>query len=124
MGLRDGDDRSSARGGAVMAEELALDPVDQGADKGGGTDWWAEARGIAWLILAVLAFHSFLAKPFYIPSESMLPGLRVGDRLIVTKYPYGFSWVSPTFHLLPHFPGRLFGRLPERGDVVIVTPPG
>jgi len=101
-----------------MAEEMALQPAAK------GTDWWAEARGILWLILAVLAFHSFIAKPFYIPSESMLPGLRIGDRLIVTKYPYGFSWVSPTFHLLPHFPGRLFGRLPERGDVVIVTPPG
>jgi signal peptidase I len=107
-----------------MAEELALDPVEQKSESGASTDWWAEARGIAWLILAVLAFHSFVAKPFYIPSESMLPGLRVGDRLIVTKYPYGFSWVSPTFHLLPHFAGRLFGSLPERGDVVIVTPPG
>ena len=26
--------------------------------------------------------------------------------------------------MLPFIPGRLFGRLPERGDVVIVTPPG
>src|SRR5204863_518610 len=37
---------------------------------------------------------------------------------------YGYSWVTPTFHVLPFIPGRLFGRLPERGDVVIVTPPG
>ncbi|OYY70402.1 MAG: signal peptidase I [Sphingomonas sp. 28-63-12] len=89
-----------------------------------GTDWLGEARGIVWLVLAVLGFHSFVAKPFYIPSESMLPGLLIGDRLVVTKYPYGYSFVSPTFHLLPFIPGRLFGRLPERGDVVIVTPPG
>ena len=87
------------------------------------TDWWAEARGIFWLVLAVLGFHSLIAKPFYIPSESMMPGLLVGDRLVVTKYPYGFSFVSPTFHLLPFLHGRLFGRMPERGDVVIVTPP-
>jgi signal peptidase I len=58
------------------------------------------------------------------PSESMMPGLLVGDRLVVTKYPYGYSFVTPTFHLLPFMPGRLFGSLPERGDVVIVTPPG
>ena len=90
----------------------------------GQTDWWAEAKGIFWLILAVLAFHSFIAKPFYIPSESMMPVLLKGDRLVVSKYPFGWSWVSPSFHILPRMDGRLFGRLPERGDIVIVTPPG
>lgn len=89
-----------------------------------GTDWWGEAKSVFWLILAVLGFHSLVAKPFYIPSESMLPGLLVGDRLVVTKYPYGYSYISPTFHVLPSIPGRLFGRMPDRGDVVIVTPPG
>jgi signal peptidase I len=76
-----------------------------------------------WLILAVIAFHSFVAKPFYIPSESMMPGLLKGDRLVVSKYPYGWSWVSPSFHVVPRMEGRLFGSMPERGDVVIVTPP-
>ncbi len=94
------------------------------ADTKPPTDWAAEARSIALLILAVLGFHSLIAKPFYIPSESMVPGLRVGDRLVVSKFPYGWSWVSATFHLLPPVPGRLWPRLPERGDVVIVTPPG
>jgi signal peptidase I len=72
----------------------------------------------------VLAFHSFIAKPFYIPSESMMPVLLKGDRLVVSKYPYGWSWVSPSFHIMPEMPGRLLGSLPERGDIVIVTPPG
>jgi signal peptidase I len=54
----------------------------------------------------------------------MMPGLLTGDRLVVTKYPYGWSWVSPSFHILPHWQGRLFGNMPERGDIVIVTPPG
>jgi len=112
----------------VAADDLALRHEDfeqeQTAEKRQGTDWWAEARGILWLVLAVLGFHSFVAKPFYIPSESMLPGLLVGDRLVVTKYPYGYSFVTPTFHFLPFIQGRLFGRMPERGDVVIVTPPG
>jgi signal peptidase I len=109
----------------MAADELALtQDFDEHTPTRRGTDWAAEARGIVWLVLAVLGFHSFVAKPFYIPSESMLPGLRVGDRLVVTKYPYGYSFVTPTFHLLPFIPGRLFGRLPERGDVVIVTPPG
>ena len=53
-----------------------------------------------------------------------MPGLLTGDRLVVTKYPYGWSWVSPSFHVLPPLKGRLFGKMPERGDIVIVTPPG
>ncbi|MFL6734574.1 MAG: signal peptidase I, partial [Sphingomicrobium sp.] len=41
-----------------------------------------------------------------------------------SKYPYGWSWVSPSFHVLPPMQGRVLGKLPARGDVVIVTPPG
>jgi signal peptidase I len=89
-----------------------------------GSAVWREIKGLLWVLLAVLAFHSFVAKPFYIPSESMMPGLLTGDRLVVTKYPYGWSWVSPSFHVLPHWQGRLLGRMPKRGDIVIVTPPG
>ena len=85
------------------------------------TNWVAEIRNLAGLLLLVIGFHSLVAKPFYIPSESMMPGLRVGDRLVVSKYPYGWSYVSPSFHLLPFIEGRLFGRMPERGDIVIVS---
>ncbi|HKT77988.1 MAG TPA: signal peptidase I [Sphingobium sp.] len=85
-------------------------------------DWWHEVKSISLLILAVLAFHSFVAKPFYIPSESMMPVLLKGDRLVVSKFPYGWSYVSPSFHPLPFLKGRIFGRLPERGDIVIVSP--
>jgi signal peptidase I len=87
-------------------------------------DWRGELKAILLLALGVLALHTFIAKPFYIPSESMMPGLIKGDRLVVTKYPYGWSWVSPTFHVLPETRGRLFGRMPERGDVVILLPTG
>ena len=71
---------------------------------------WREIKGLVWVLLAVLAFHSFIAKPFYIPSESMMPGLLTGDRLVVSKYPYGWSWVSPSFHVLPPMKGRVLGR--------------
>ena len=97
-----------------------------------------------WLLLAVLAFHSFIAKPFYIPSISMMPTLLVGDRLFVSKYPYGWSHVSPTIPNpvaifrwlvlreevealavpLPESETRVWGDLPERGDIVILTPKG
>lgn len=104
-----------------MAEEAAL-KAERETTGERGTNWLAEIRSILWLIIAVLGFHSLIAKPFYIPSESMMPTLLVGDRLVVTKYPYGYSYVTPTFHILPFTSGRLFGREPARGDVVIVTP--
>jgi len=104
------------------AEQPANPPAETKEDKGSAL--WREIKGLLWVLLAVLGFHSFIAKPFYIPSESMMPGLLTGDRLVVSKYPYGWSWVSPSFHVLPPLNGRVFGHMPERGDVVIVTPPG
>jgi signal peptidase I len=86
-------------------------------------NWFAEARGLALMLLAVLAFHSLVAKPFYIPSTSMMPGLHVGDRLVVSKYPYGWSWASASFHLLPRGEWRVFDSTPEYGDIVIPVHP-
>ena len=87
------------------------------------TNWPRELRNLIGLGFLVVGFHSLVAKPFYIPSESMMPALQVGDHLIVSKYPYGWSYVSPSFHILPFLKGRLLGRLPERGDIVVLTPP-
>jgi signal peptidase I len=125
----------------ASVEEAAPPPVEKKEQKGSAL--WREIKGLLWVLLAVLAFHSFIAKPFYIPSESMMPGLLTGDRLVVTKYPYGWSYVSPTIPnpfailrsvllrsgeswgiTLPFREGRVFGKLPKRGDIVIVTPPG
>ena len=86
-------------------------------------DWVSELRGLVLMLLAVLAFHSLVAKPFYIPSPSMVPNLWTGDRLVVSKYPYGWSWVSASFHLLPRSHARVWPATPEYGDIVIVVPP-
>ena len=85
--------------------------------------WRREIQQWAVLILIVLGIHSFLAKPFYIPSESMMANLLVGDRLIVSKFPYGFSYLSPSVPILPQMKGRLFGSYPERGDIVVIKSP-
>jgi len=89
----------------------------------GGTNWLAELRGLLLMLLAVVAFHSFLAKPFYIPSISMMPNLLVGDQLVVSKYPYGWSWVSASMHILPRSKTRILPATPAYGDIVIVVPP-
>lgn len=87
-----------------------------------GIDWIGEIRGLVLMLLAVLAFHSFIAKPFYIPSISMMPNLLVGDRLVVSKFPYGWNWASASFHILPRKAWRVFPGTPDYGDIVIVVP--
>ncbi len=49
----------------------------------------------------LLLVSSFVVQPFLIPSGSMEPTLKVGDRLLVNKLAYRF------------------GAQPERGDVVV-----
>ena len=77
------------------------------------------------LAVAILAwaFRSFVAAPFSIPSGSMLPTLYIGDYLAVAKWPYGYSRYSFPF-AFPPFEGRVLGRLPQRGDVVVFRHPG
>ena len=86
-------------------------------------NWFAEIRGLSLMLLAVLAFHSLIAKPFYIPSTSMMPNLYVGDRLVVSKFPYGWSWASASFHLLPRGEWRVWADTPEYGDIIIPVHP-
>ncbi|HEV2678036.1 MAG TPA: signal peptidase I [Aliidongia sp.] len=72
--------------------------------------------------LAVLILRTFAFEPFNIPSGSMIPTLLIGDYVFVSKYSYGFSRYSfPLIH--PPFSGRIFGRVPARGDVVVFKLP-
>jgi len=80
-------------------------------------------RFLVKLAIAVLILRSFIFAPFSIPSESMLPRLLIGDFLFVTKWNYGYSrWSLP--YGIPPIPGRLLGRDPTRGDVVVFRSPG
>jgi signal peptidase I len=53
----------------------------------------------------------------------MMPNLLVGDRLVVSKYPYGYNWSSLSFHPLPRSEWRVLGATPQYGDIVIPVPP-
>jgi signal peptidase I len=60
---------------------------------------------VAVAVAAALLIQAFVVKPYRIPSESMLPTLQIGQRILVNRVE-----------------GR-FGT-PERGDVVVFMPPG
>ena len=70
-----------------------------------------------------LMFRSLLFEPFNIPSGSMIPTLKVGDYLFVSKFSYGYSRYSFPFGIIP-FDGRAMAGEPERGDVVVFRQPG
>jgi signal peptidase I len=79
---------------------------------------------LAGIVLVVAAAKIAIAEPFYVPSGSMEPTLLIGDELLATKFPYGYSAASlPNFLVLPATQ-RYFGKLPLRGDVVVFRWPG
>jgi len=74
------------------------------------------ARSFFPVLLVVLLLRSFLAEPYQIPSESMVPTLEVGDFILVNKYEYGLR--------LPVFGSKVLDvGEPQRGDVMVFVPP-
>src|ERR1700743_3120270 len=79
---------------------------------------------LAAIVAIILAAKTAIAEPYYVPSGSMEPTLQIGDELLATKYPYGYSAASlPVFVTLPETE-RVLGALPKRGDVVVFRWPG
>ena len=74
------------------------------------------ARSFFPVFLVVLLLRSFLAEPFRIPSNSMMPTLLTGDFILVNKFTYGIR--------LPVLDTKVidFGA-PQRGDVVVFRAP-
>lgn len=61
-------------------------------------------RLVAIALILALLIRIFVAEPRYIPSDSMIPTLHTGDRLVVEKVSY---WFHPA----------------RRGDIVVFNPP-
>lgn len=89
--------------------EVAEQPADvereaQAATGNRGRSFWREMPVLVVAAIAIaLVIRTFVVQAFVIPSESMVPALEVGDRVLVERFP---------------------GGVPERGSVVVFRNPG
>ncbi len=79
-------------------------------------------KTIVYALLLAGLIRTLFFQPFWIPSGSMKPTLLIGDFLFVNKMAYGYSRYSCPFSLCP-IEGRILGREPHRGDVVVFKHP-
>tara|TARA_B000000475_G_scaffold190598_1_gene153980 strand:- start:187 stop:1062 length:876 start_codon:yes stop_codon:yes gene_type:complete len=77
-----------------------------------------KTTGRGWFVPVFLIFilRTFVYEPYQIPSGSMIPGLKVGDFILVNKHSYGLkvNRIGDAFALSAD---------PEYGDVVVFIPP-
>ena len=96
---------------------------------------WETVKVVIQALLIAFVIRLFFFQPFNIPSESMVPTLRVGDYLFVNKLSYGYGPYSFNF-TASIFGKELFGvskvpikgRVlefgePKRGDVLVFKVP-
>jgi signal peptidase I len=87
----------------AVAEKEAKEPEKD--DHGGIAGFFRELPGLIIIAFALaLLIKTFLIQAFYIPSQSMVPTLKVGDRVLVNKLVYDFGEI-------------------QRGDVIVFENP-
>ena len=75
-----------------------------------------ESKSYFFILLVITFIRSFAYEPYQIPSRSMVPGLQVGDFVLVNKHAYGLKFPG-TNYLLTDL------QKPKRNDVAVFVPP-
>lgn len=100
---------------------MSVEKLPASAKKSG---WRSQILQLLAIVLAVFLAKGAIAEPFYVPSGSMEPTLKIGDAILATKFPYGYGTASLPMQINLPETKRLFGELPKRGDVVVFRWPG
>lgn len=79
-------------------------PLKTGGNLAWGQRLWENVQILGIALILALVIRSFIAEPRYIPSDSMVPTLQIGDRLVVEKISY---LLHP----------------PQAGDIIVFDPP-
>ncbi len=75
-----------------------------------------ESKSYFFILLVITCIRSFAYEPYQIPSRSMVPGLQVGDFVLVNKHAYGLKFPGTNYLLTDLYK-------PERNDVAVFIPP-
>jgi signal peptidase I len=75
---------------------------------------WDQVGPLLIAVLIALGIRATVIESFYVPSESMLPTLLIGDHVFVNKFVYGAKIPFTDVHL-PSL------RDPERGEIVVFS---
>ena len=75
-----------------------------------------ESKSYFFILLVITCIRSFAYEPYQIPSRSMVPGLQVGDFVLVNKHAYGLKFPG-TNYLISDL------NYPQRNDVAVFIPP-
>ncbi|NRA64112.1 MAG: signal peptidase I [Pseudobacteriovorax sp.] len=73
-------------------------------------------KSLFFLVLLVLCFRWSIASPYHVPTASMEPTIKVGDRLLAFKLSYGFKIPFTDISLVE------WGE-PEHGDIIVFRYP-
>ncbi len=77
------------------------------------TTWRDQALQLIAIVLIVFLAKGAIAEPFYVPSGSMEPTLMIGDALLASKFPYGYSDASLPIQITLPETGRSVRRAAE-----------
>lgn len=80
--------------------------------------YWREewVKPVLYALIIALFIRTFIAQPFKIPTSSMVPTFKPGDRIFVSKFIYGAK--IPLINVrLPKV------REPKRGDIIVFLSP-
>ncbi len=73
-------------------------------------------KSLFFLVLLVLCFRWSIASPYHVPTASMEPTIKVGDRLLAFKLSYGFKIPFTDYSLIEW-------SKPHRGDIIVFKYP-
>ena len=80
--------------------------------------YWVEEwiKPILYALIIALFIRTFVAQPFKIPTSSMVPTFKPGDRIFVNRFIYGTRIPATKKRIL-------VARDPERGDIIVFRSP-
>ncbi len=122
--FEDGDESLNPKEKPIKARNIKGPKPAHSAEPTAAGEFVEIVKTIVFALLIAFVLRVLLFQPFTIPSASMEPNLYEGDYIIVSKWSYGYSKYSSGLPInLPLGEGRVFGRVPNRGDIVVFKLP-